>query len=276
MARTTLGRRSFALGIAAWYTIDRRVVYHLRARPARIMIDRTYHRLKESIYRGRLRPGQRLVERELARRMGVSRIPLRESLVRLETEGLVRSVPYSATFVEDLSAEDMLEIYSMRRALEPLATQLAAVRADAPLVEKLRRLCDQMTRDTVAQNIPQLDRTDYRFHHTIVVGSGHKRLLRAYESAHIRIVGPQVDFAHILDAPADKTAKEHLELVDLIEKRDAKGAYKLALEQVNRSMHAVEAALGTTLEEIRNSYVVASSNPSVAATNTTNKKGERT
>lgn len=228
-----------------WYTIT-----------ARRMIDRTYHRLKESIYRGRLRPGQRLVERDLARRMGVSRIPLRESLIRLETEGLVRSVPYSATFVENLSAEDMLEIYSMRIVLEPLATRLAALRGSAELVERLRKLCDQMTRDTVAGNAGRLDRTDYRFHHAIVAGCGHKRLLRAYDSAHIRIVGPQVDFAHILAMPADATAREHLRIVDKIEKRDAEGAQKLALEHVKRSNHAVETALGTTLEEIQSSYIV--------------------
>jgi DNA-binding GntR family transcriptional regulator len=214
------------------------------------MIDRTYHRLKESIYRGRLRPGQRIVERELARRMGVSRIPLRESLIRLETEGLVRSVPYSATFVEDLSPHDMLEIYSMRLLLEPLATRLAAIRGDSTLVEKLRRLCDQMTRDTASGNLAQLDRTDYRFHHAIVVGSDHKRLIRSYESAHIRIVGPQVDFANILSQPADSTARDHMKIVECIEIRDAEKAEKLAHESVLRGLHSVEQALGVTLEQI--------------------------
>jgi DNA-binding GntR family transcriptional regulator len=215
------------------------------------MIDRTYHRLKESIYRGRLRPGQRIVERELARRLGVSRIPLRESLVRLESEGLVRTVPYSATFVEELSPADMLEIYSLRRELEPLATRLAAVRADAALVEKLKRLCEQMTRDTASGNMAQLDRTDYRFHHAIVAGSGHKRLLRSYESAHIRIVGPQVDYANVLALPSDTTAKEHLMLVERIEQRDADGAERLAREQVTRSYQAIEKILGVTLEDMQ-------------------------
>lgn len=215
------------------------------------MIDRTYHRLKESIYRGRLRPGQRLVERDLARRLGVSRIPLRESLIRLETEGLVRTVPYSATFVEDMSPSDILEIYSLRRALEPLATRLCAVRADGTLVEKLKRLCEQMTRDTATGNLAQLDRTDYRFHHAIVDGCGHKRLLRAYESAHIRIVGPQVDYVNVQAMPADSTAKDHLMLVERIEQRDVGGAERLAAEHVNRSYRAVEKSLGVTLEDVK-------------------------
>jgi len=215
------------------------------------MNDRTYHRLKESIYRGRLRPGQRIVERDLARRMGVSRIPLRESLIRLETEGLVRSVPYSATFVEDLSPVDMLEIYSMRLLLEPLATRLAAIKGDPSLVEKLKRLCDQMTRDTASGSMAQLDRTDYRFHHTIVLASGHKRLIRAYESAHIRIVGPQVDFANVMKQPADTTARDHMKIVEAIEQRDSATAEKLARESVRLGLRYVEQAIGMTLDQIQ-------------------------
>lgn len=207
------------------------------------MTDRTYYWLKESIYRGRLRPGQRIVERDLARRMGVSRIPLRESLRRLESEGLVRSVPNTATFIEDFSPADILEIYSMRQLLEPQASFLAARQADAGLIDRLKRLCDQMIRDTQSGNIAQLDRTDYQFHLAIVVGSGHKRLLRAYESAHIRIVGPQVDFAHLLSMPADTTAREHLAIVQCLEAHDADSARRIALEHVRRSADVVEKIL---------------------------------
>jgi DNA-binding GntR family transcriptional regulator len=213
--------------------------------------DRTYNRLKESIYRGRLRPGHRIVERDLARRMGVSRIPLRESLVRLETEGLVRSVPYSATFVEDLSPVDVLEIYSMRLLLEPLATRLAATRGEPALVEKLKRLCEQMTHDTATGNPARLDRTDYRFHHAIVIGSGHTRLIRAYESAHIRIIGPRTNFADVLRESSDSTAREHLKIVQCIERRDPERAEKFAREAVQVGLHCVERAIGMTLEQVQ-------------------------
>ncbi|MCC6424075.1 MAG: GntR family transcriptional regulator [Phycisphaerales bacterium] len=207
------------------------------------MTDRTYYWLKESIYRGRFRPGQRIVERDLARRMGVSRIPLRETLRRLESEGLVRSVPNTATFIEDFSPADILEIYSMRQLLEPQAALLAAQRADADLIERLKRLCDQMTHDTQSGNIAQLDRTDYQFHHAIVVGSGHKRLLRAYESAHIRIIGPRVEFAHLQAMPADTTAREHLSIVQCLESHDAESARRIAHEHVRRSADVVEKLL---------------------------------
>ncbi|MFA9480484.1 GntR family transcriptional regulator, partial [Phycisphaerales bacterium AB-hyl4] len=78
-----------------------------------------YHKLKKWIYRGQLTPGQRLVEMDLAHRVGTSRIPLRESLRRLESEGLVRSIPHKATFVAELTPADIREILFMRRLLEP-------------------------------------------------------------------------------------------------------------------------------------------------------------
>src|ERR1035441_178942 len=95
--------------------------------------NKTYTKLKNMIYCGRLRPGQRLLEVDLSRSLSISRIPLRECLVRLESEGLVRRVPNSATFVENFSRVDVLEMYSMRMALEPLAACLAA--SEAKLAE---------------------------------------------------------------------------------------------------------------------------------------------
>src|SRR6185503_5727763 len=142
--------------------------------------DQTYAKLKNMIYCGRLRPGQRLLEVDLSQALSISRIPLRECLVRLESEGLVRRVPNSATFVEDFLPVDILEMYSMRLVLEPLAARLAASEVNPALVRRLYQLCDQMTQDTKAKNWAKLDRTDYQFHYTVVRASGHQRLIRGY------------------------------------------------------------------------------------------------
>lgn len=199
-----------------------------------------YRRLKQSIYDGSLRAGQKLVERDLSRRLGVSRIPLRESLIRLEAEGLVRSIPYSSTFVEDLEPADVLEIYSLRLALEPMATRLAAINGRPSLVGRLRRWCHQMAELYRQGKSQQVDRIDYAFHHAIVRASGHKRLLRAYESAHILIVGPRLKYAHLKDQPPEKIAEDHLMIVNLIEVGDAEGARTAACDHVAQSIVALE------------------------------------
>src|SRR5437868_12853636 len=86
---------------------------------ARMLSEKTYDKVKNMIYTGRLKPGQRLIERDLSRSFSVSRVPLRECLIRLESEGLVRKIFNTAKFVEDFSPRDVLEIYSMRLIIEP-------------------------------------------------------------------------------------------------------------------------------------------------------------
>src|SRR6185436_5207292 len=107
-----------------------------------MLSEKTYGKLKSMIYTGRLKPGQRLVERDLSRSFSVSRVPLRECLIRLESEGLVRKVAKTAKFVEDFSAKDVLEIYSMRLLIEPLAARLAAQKRTPALIRQLRKFCE--------------------------------------------------------------------------------------------------------------------------------------
>src|SRR2546423_5003089 len=117
-----------------------------------MLSEKTYGKVKNMIYSGRLKPGQRLIERELSQAFSVSRVPLRECLIRLESEGLVRKVAHTAKFVEDFSAKDVLEIYSMRLLIEPLAARLAAFKRAPVLIRQLRKLCERMTRSTEASD----------------------------------------------------------------------------------------------------------------------------
>ncbi|MCC7350853.1 MAG: GntR family transcriptional regulator [Phycisphaerales bacterium] len=207
-----------------------------------------YRRLKQSIYDGSLRAGQKLVERELSRRLGVSRIPLRESLIRLEAEGLVRSIPYSSTFVEDLEPVDVLEIYSLRLALEPMAARLATINGRPSLIGRLRRWSHKMAELSRQGKSLQTDRIDYAFHHAIVRASGHKRLLRAYESAHILIVGPRLQYAHLKNQHPEQIAEDHMKIVNLMEAGDAEGAERAAYEHVAQSMVSLEKIFDLQIE----------------------------
>jgi DNA-binding GntR family transcriptional regulator len=209
-----------------------------------------YEQLRQAIYSGRLGAGERIVERDLARRFRISRIPLRESLVRLQAEGLVRSVPFSSTFVEDFEPKDILEIYSLRLLFEPLAARLVANRPANAVIDRLRILCERMTQASLRANLTTLDRLDYEFHRMIVEASGHRRLLRAYDGAHIRIVSLRTGYALIKAQPPEATAKQHLKIVAKIVAQDPDGAEAVAWAHVESSIRELEKALGTTLEEI--------------------------
>jgi DNA-binding GntR family transcriptional regulator len=202
------------------------------------------------IYRRQLQPGDRLVERELAAQLGISRIPLRESLARLESEGLVRSIPNSATFVEDFVPADVLEIYSFRLMLEPMATRLATIRSGPKLVKQLQRLCDQMTTYQAKKNFAKVDDLDYRFHLAIVRASGHKRLIRAYETCHIQIMASHPEDEMLRQLPADSTAAEHALIVENIAANRAAAAERAAYDHVRNAMRVKEDLLGVRFEDL--------------------------
>jgi len=214
-----------------------------------MLSEKAYKKLKAMIYMGRLAPGQRLVERDLSRTLSVSRIPLRESLVRLESEGLVRSIPNSATYVEDFSPADILEIYSMRLVLEPLAARLATLRHQHSLLPKLNRLCEMMTVHTKNEDWDSLKRTDFEFHHLIVEASEHSLLIRCYDNCHILVTGIRDTFAHLKSLSPDSTAAQHKLIVDAIGKWDARAAEESSRDHVMVALCRMEEHLGVRLEQ---------------------------
>jgi len=204
-----------------------------------------YARLKEMIYRGELGAGARLVERDLSQRLAISRIPLREALIRLQTEGLVRSVRNTASYVVDFAPRDLLEIYSIRRLIEPFAARLAAHRMTPAVLGELRALCEKMTKFSGRPaDWPKLDECDYEFHRTIVQASQHSRLIRAYDISQIRILGTRDEYRYLQTAAPDAMAVEHLALVDILASGDAAKAERANYNHVDESMQAFLTSYG--------------------------------
>ena len=85
------------------------------------LMDRAFQQIREAIRSGKLKPGDRLVESQLAEEMQISRFPIREALRYLEKEGLVKTKPFKGTYVAQLTEKDMEELYSLRSAIEELA-----------------------------------------------------------------------------------------------------------------------------------------------------------
>jgi DNA-binding GntR family transcriptional regulator len=205
--------------------------------------DAIYEKLKSMIYRGQLNAGERIVERDLARRLGVSRIPLREGIVRLESEGLIRSVPRSSNHVASMGPTDLLEIYSMRLWLEPPAARLVTVDRPANLVRRLMVLCEKMTQAVKEENFAQVDAYDYDFHLSIVKATGHSRLVRAYETAHIRIVSFYTDFLKQKALDQMRTERQHQQIIRAIERGDPDRSEKIARDHVQRSLNYIKKKL---------------------------------
>lgn len=156
---------------------------------ARTRVDDAYGRLKEEIRCNRMPPGFQAPEPEIALRLGMSRTPVREALIRLEAEGLVRLVPRRGALVLPIRAEDMREIYAILTSLEPDAA--ADLAARGPTQQELVPL-EQATADMEAaldaEDLDAWAEADDRFHTALLEVHGNRRLRT--------IVGSLFDQAH--------------------------------------------------------------------------------
>jgi DNA-binding GntR family transcriptional regulator len=137
--------------------------------------------LRRAIILGELAPGLHLEEPSLAEKFGVSRIPVREALARLQHDGLVRIEPRRGAFVVGMTEEEAHDVYDLRLLIEAHGIRRAAERADAEGLAHLQRHVDTMA-DAVRRN--QMDRVaepDVAFHREIVRLAGSRRLLNAWE-----------------------------------------------------------------------------------------------
>ena len=100
--------------------------------------DVVFNTLRKAILRGELKPGERLMEIQLANKLGVSRTPIREAIRKLELEGLVLMIPRKGAEVAQITEKNMQDVLEVRKALEELSVQLACERITPEQVEEMK------------------------------------------------------------------------------------------------------------------------------------------
>ncbi len=134
------------------------------------------------IFSGTLKPGERVVESEIATAMGISRGPVREALAELEKEGLVITSPRKGTYVKSFELKDIEEIYTLRALLEGFAVSLALDRFQEQDLAYLRDLLDQIVEMAEKKDVIEVSRLNMQFHKKIMELSDHKRLYDTWQS----------------------------------------------------------------------------------------------
>jgi DNA-binding GntR family transcriptional regulator len=193
--------------------------------------DSVYHTLHSAIVEGHLDPGDSLIEWHVARQFGTSRTPVREALLRLESEGLAYRVPRRGLVVRLITEHEVLEVYAVRIALEGLAGREAALEAQPSDVAQLRwvnqRLAEAIQRGESA-SIPLVTN---EFHQALATAAHNTMLRRFIVQAQdwTRQVGTPT-----VGLPGRRLAavKEHEGLIDAIAAHDADTAERLAREHI--------------------------------------------
>ena len=203
-----------------------------------------YTLILEAIEAGTYMPGDRLVESELAERLGVSRTPVREALQRLETQTMLRRDGRSL-IVASLDHNQLADLYAVRTELEGLAARLAARHATD---EEVRVLRGMVTDDrALVADARALSRANKRFHRQLHLASHNRFLVQQLDLVH-RSMALMATTSLAAEGRSEVAIGEHDQIVAAIEARDGEAAYQALRTHISR---AFETRLRVDAGELR-------------------------
>lgn len=199
-------------------------------------------RVRQAILDLRLRPGERLIERELTESLRVSRATVREVIRQLAAEGLVTVVPQRGAEVTSLSASDAADIYEMRASLEALAVRRFVQRAGDDQVRALRRAVDEIARSAGDGEVHDHLGAKDRFYEVLMEGSASGPLQQTLAGLQARV---RLLRATSLSAPGRpaQAAEELRAVVDAVEARDADAAAEACVRHIRAAAETAAAQL---------------------------------
>lgn len=195
----------------------------------RTMQEIVYDTIRESILSGKYPPGARLVAEDLASEMGVSRMPIREALHRLEVAGLVTIAPHRGAVVSELSEHEIIEVYHIRAVLDGLATRLAAPNLTPDDHRQLECLLEEMTEAARQKDLEQLLRINREFHLVIWKAARAPRLQGLLENLYDASQRLR-NLSLLLPGRLDQISREHRSIASALKKGDVAAAERFANE----------------------------------------------
>ncbi|MBW2027886.1 MAG: GntR family transcriptional regulator [Deltaproteobacteria bacterium] len=185
------------------------------------LTQRVYRDLRQAVITGDIPGGMRLVESTIAQRMGVSRTPVREALQRLALEGLVYSIPRAGYIVEELSQEDIEDLFTTRMAIEKLVAERALKRITPQELGMLRKnleRTDELIKGGRTENMMDLD---IEFHNIIYRASRSKTLYQICKTISDRTLRFRLACIHIPEI-ARRARNDHRRIYRAMESGDSR------------------------------------------------------
>lgn len=199
-------------------------------------VQRTaYQTIRQMIVSGELKPGQPVVERDLAAHMNSSRAPIREALLELEKEGLIRNVGSRVRIVPEITIRDAVELYELREALEGMAARLLATSANSVQVARLREMLESMGDGAVADEDDEIC-----FHEYIVRECGNVRLAQLADPIRVQWVKLRFhDFLSRQQVCPARAGVSHSAIVEAIERGDGDRAESLMRKHIREAKESL-------------------------------------
>ena len=139
--------------------------------------DVVFNTLREAILKGELKPGERLMELQLAAKLGVSRTPIREAIRMLEQEGLAVTIPRKGAEVAKMTEKDMEDVLQIRDALDELAASIACEQMTKEQLDTLTETMHEFEESTKSKDLKKIAAADVKFHDIIYQATGNPKLV---------------------------------------------------------------------------------------------------
>ncbi len=200
--------------------------------------DVVFNALRRAILRGELKPGERLMEIQLANKLGVSRTPIREAIRKLELEGLVLMVPRKGAEVAEITEKNLRDVLEVRCALEELAVQLACDRIDP---ERMQQLLDAAAhfRDILGTaDITELGEADEAFHDVIFQATDNRRLIQLLNNLREQMYRYRIEYLKKKEC-YPQLLEEHAAIIQAIREHDKAKATEITVQHINNQVDTV-------------------------------------
>lgn len=200
--------------------------------------DVVFNTLRQAILRGELKPGERLMEIQLANKLGVSRTPIREAIRKLELEGLVLMIPRKGAEVADISEKSLRDVLEVRKALEELAVQLACDKITKEEIEDLKKAAEDFKKILKSRDITEIAEADVRFHDIIFMATDNQKLVQILNNLREQMYRFRVEYLKNEEVHPQLIA-EHEKIIEHIMERDKAKASAIVSEHINNQVEGV-------------------------------------
>lgn len=185
--------------------------------------DVVFNTLRQGILKGDLKPGERLMEIHLAKRLGVSRTPIREAIRMLELEGLVTMIPRKGAEVARISRQDLRDVLEVRKSLDSLAVSLACERITDEEKEDLNLAEEAFEQAIRSKDVTNIAEADVKYHDVILKASKNGRLMQMVNNLAERMYRYRLEY--IKDSRNhERLIEEHRKIMKYIDEGDVENA----------------------------------------------------
>lgn len=185
--------------------------------------DVVFNTLRQAILKGELKPGERLMEIQLAQRLGVSRTPIREAIRKLELEGLVTMVPRKGAEVAKITEKSLRDVLEVRKALEELAMQIACDKVNDDTISDLVEALEEFKKATNSKELTAIAEADVNFHDVIYNSTNNEKLIQILNNLREQMYRYRIEYIKDYSSH-ERIIEEHETIIDCLRQRDKEKA----------------------------------------------------